>query len=110
MSVLPPVPHDVFTELKKNYIDTGKVRFYSRDLPLDSVHPNAFRAAQAARCAADQGQYWALRDIMGANPDKLDLDNLVVEAGSLKMDTGAFRGCIEPRSTRKRCRRTCWKP
>src|SRR5579863_5436527 len=31
----------VFNELKKNYIDTGKVRFYSRDLPLDSIHPNA---------------------------------------------------------------------
>src|ERR1700757_2921831 len=40
----------VFNEIKKNYIDTGKVRFYSRDLPLDSMHPNAIRAAQAARC------------------------------------------------------------
>lgn len=85
----------VFSELKKNYIDTGKVRFYSRDLPLDQIHPNAIRAAQAARCAAEQGQYWTLRDLMGANPDKLDLDNLVLEAGSLKMDTLAFRGCIE---------------
>ena len=35
----------VFGDLKKNYIDTGKVRFYSRDLPLDSLHPNATRAA-----------------------------------------------------------------
>jgi protein-disulfide isomerase len=85
----------VFTELKKNYIDTGKVRFYSRDLPLDSLHPNAIRAAQAARCAADQGQYWALRDIMGSNPDKLDLDNLVADATRLKMDAGAFRACLD---------------
>jgi protein-disulfide isomerase len=86
---------NVFNELKKNYIDTGKVRFYSRDLPLDQIHPNAIRAAQAGRCAADQGQFWKLRDIMGANPDKLDLENLVTEAGALKMDTKAFRGCIE---------------
>ena len=35
MPLLPAVPHSVFGELKKNYIDTGKVRFYSRDLPLD---------------------------------------------------------------------------
>ena len=84
-----------FAELKKNYIDTGKIRFYSRDLPLDSLHPNAIRAAQAARCGADQKQYWTLRDMMGANPDKLDLENLVRFAGSLKMDTGAFRTCVE---------------
>ena len=86
---------NVFGELKKNYIDTGKVRFYSRDLPLDSIHPNASRAAQAARCASDQGQFWKLRDLMGANPDKLDLENLVTEAGTLKMDTKTFRTCVE---------------
>jgi protein-disulfide isomerase len=84
----------VFGEIKKNYIDTGKVRFYSRDLPLDSMHPNAIRAAQAARCAAEQGQFWALRDIMGANPSKLDLESLVADAASLKMDTEKFRSCV----------------
>jgi len=86
---------NVFGELKKNYIDTGKVRFYSRDLPLDQIHPNAMRAAQAGRCAADQGQFWSLRDVMGNNPDKLDLENLVKEAGGLKMDTKTFRACVE---------------
>ena len=85
----------VFNELKKNYIDTGKVRFYSRDLPLDSMHPNAIRAAEAARCAAEQGQFWAIRDIMGSNPSKLDLDSLVADASSLKMDTTAFKSCVE---------------
>jgi protein-disulfide isomerase len=87
----------VFGELKKNFIDTGKVRFYSRDLPLDQLHPNAIRAAQAARCAADQGQgqYWKLRDLMGSNPDKLDLESLVSAAGSLNMDTTAFRTCVQ---------------
>jgi protein-disulfide isomerase len=85
----------VFNELKKNYIDTGKVRFYSRDLPLDSLHPNAMRAAQAARCAADQDQYWKLRDLMGANPDKLDMDGLLADATSLKMNVGAFKGCLD---------------
>jgi protein-disulfide isomerase len=85
----------VFNELKKNYIDTGKVRFYSRDLPLDQIHPNAVRAAEAGRCAADQGQFWSMRDLMGSNPDKLDLESLVVEAGTLKMDTKAFRTCVD---------------
>lgn len=85
----------VFSDLKKNFIDTGKVRFYSRDLPLDSLHPNAIRAAQAGRCAADQGQFWTLRNLMGSNPDKLDLDHLTSFAADLKMDTIAFRTCLE---------------
>ena len=85
----------VFNEIKKNYIDTGKVRFYSRDLPLDSMHPNAIRAAQAARCAAEQGQFWQLRDIMGANPTKLDMDSILADASTLKMDTAKLRSCVE---------------
>jgi len=83
-----------FPDLKKNYIDTGKVRFYSRDMPLD-FHANAMRAAVAARCANDQGQFWKLRDLMGANPDKLDLANILGFAGNLGMDTNALRTCVE---------------
>jgi protein-disulfide isomerase len=85
----------VFGEMKKAYIDTGKIRFYSRDLPLDSIHPNAMRAAMSARCAAEQGQFWKLRDIMGANPDKLEMASLVDAAASLHMNTEAFRACVE---------------
>ena len=85
----------VFGDLKKNYIDTGKVRFYSRDLPLDSLHPNATRAAEAARCASDQGQFWTIREIMSAHPDKLDMDSLVADAQQLKLDVPAFRSCVE---------------
>lgn len=85
----------VFGELKKNYIDTGKVRFYSRDLPLDAIHPDAIRAAQAARCAGDQGQYWNLRDIMAANPSQLDMNSLVADATGLKMNVNTFRGCLD---------------
>src|SRR5690349_15677375 len=82
-----------FNDLKKNYIDTGKVRFFSRDLPLD-FHANAMRAAQAARCAAEQNQFWALREKMSSNPDKLDLDHIVGFAADLKMDANALRKCI----------------
>jgi protein-disulfide isomerase len=83
-----------FPELKKEYIDTGKVRFYSRDMPLD-FHANAMRAAQAARCAAEQHQFWTLRNIMGTHPDKLDMASLVGYATDLKMDVPAFRTCVE---------------
>ena len=83
-----------FAELKKAYIDTGKVRFYSKDMPLD-FHPNAMRAAMAARCAGDQGKFWELRDTMGANPNSLDLEHIVNFAAGLKIDATALRACID---------------
>ena len=83
-----------FADLKKNYIDTGKVRFYSKDMPLD-FHPNAMRAAQSARCAGEQGKFWELRDVMGGNPDKLDMEHIVGFAADLKMDTTALRACVD---------------
>ena len=83
-----------FAELKKAYIDTGKVRFFSKDMPLD-FHPNAMRAAMAARCAGEQGKFWELRDTMGANPNSLDIDHILGFAASLTMDTGALRACID---------------
>lgn len=82
-----------YPEIKKNYIDTGKVRFYSKDLPLD-FHPNAMRAAQAARCAAEQGKFWELRDMMGANPDKLDMGHIIGFAAGLKLDTEKIQDCV----------------
>ena len=83
-----------FTEIKKAYIDTGKVRFFSKDMPLD-FHPNAMRAAMAARCAGEQGKFWELRDTMGANPNSLDIEHIVGFAANLKMDTAALRACID---------------
>jgi protein-disulfide isomerase len=83
-----------FPDIKKNYIDTGKVRFFSRDMPLD-FHPDAMRAAQAARCASEQKQFWAMRDVMAANPSKLDFNSLLGYAGNLKMDVPAFKACVE---------------
>ena len=83
-----------FAELKKNYIDTGKLRFVSRDLPLD-FHPNALQAAQAGRCAGEQNQFWSMRDRMNSNPEKLDMDNLSEMARDLKLNVASFRSCIE---------------
>ena len=83
-----------FAELKKDYIDTGKLRFVSRDLPLD-FHPNAMQAAEAGRCAGEQGQFWAMRDRMNANPDKLDMGSLVSWAQDLKLNVIGFRACVQ---------------
>ncbi len=54
-------------QLKKEYIDTGKVKFYYRDFPLSQIHPGAQKAAEAARCAGDQNKYWQYHDLIFQN-------------------------------------------
>ena len=83
-----------FPELKKNYIDTGKVRFYSMDFPLD-MHDNALQAAQAGRCAADQQKFWPMHARMHTNPNALNVNNLVEYAAQSGLDVPAFRKCLE---------------
>lgn len=83
----------VFAQLKKDYIDTGKLRFVSRDLPLDS-HASAFKAAQAARCAGDQDQFWQMRDLLIAHSDALNDDSILTSAQRLGLDVISFRSCL----------------
>ncbi len=83
-----------FPDIKKKYIDTGKLRFVSRDLPLD-FHSNAARAAQAARCAGDQRQFWEMRDRLISNASKLSASDVSGYAQALKLDTLQFRNCMD---------------
>ena len=83
-----------FAQIKTNYIDTGKIRFVSRDFPLD-FHENARRAATAGRCAAEQGKFWEMRHVMIVNAEQLKPDNLVAYAGQVKMDPAKFKSCLD---------------
>jgi len=83
-----------FPELKKNYIDTGKVRYYSLDFPL-GMHDKALQAAQAGRCAAEQQKFWPMHGRMHANPNALDVKNLVEYATESDLDVPVFRKCLE---------------
>jgi protein-disulfide isomerase len=85
---------DAYSELKKNYIDTGKVRFVSRDLPLE-FHPFAMKAAEAARCAGDQNKYWELRDALYANSAPPNDDVIKKAVESLSLDAKGFQACLD---------------
>jgi protein-disulfide isomerase len=84
---------DTFAEIKKNYIDTGKVRYVSRDLPLD-FHPNAPGAAVAARCAGEQHKFWEMRDMMVVNAADLTTPSLIKYGQQINLDMTAFGLCL----------------
>jgi protein-disulfide isomerase len=85
---------DAYAELKKNYIDTGKVRFVSRDLPLE-FHPFAMKAAEATRCAGDQNKYWELRDALNSNAASPSEDVIKKAVESLSLDVKGFQTCLD---------------
>jgi protein-disulfide isomerase len=73
----------------------GKVRLSYRDFPLSQIHPQAKIAAEASRCALDQGKYWEMHDAMFADQSKLDEAALVETAAGLGMDHKSFESCLK---------------
>jgi protein-disulfide isomerase len=77
--------HDTFPQIRDTYIGTGKVKYFYRDLPLP-FHPHAMPAAQAARCAAEQGKLWEMHDSLFAEPAALDPGDINSRAAKLGID------------------------
>ena len=75
----------------------GKISWVYKDLPLTSIHPDAVGAAEAARCAGDQGKFWEYRDALFAESRVTkQVHPKIIE--SLGLDAAAFEECI---STKK---------
>ncbi len=80
--------------LFSEYIDTGKVRFVYRDFPRAPNGPS-MDTALAARCAGEQGRYWAMHDHLFSSRNKFSLTQLQQQAEKLQIDVPAFTACFE---------------
>lgn len=80
--------------LFSEYIDTGKVRLVYRDFPRAPSGPSV-ETALAARCAGEQGQYWAMHDRLFASSNKFSTAQLQQQAEALKLDVKQFASCFE---------------
>ena len=84
--------YPVIKELLIKY--EGQVKLAYRDFPLREIHPQAESAAEASRCANDQGKFWEYHDLLFTNPDKLDHAGLVEHARALQLDVESFESCL----------------
>ncbi len=82
-------------KLIKEFIDTGKVKYVLRDFPLSAIHPEAFAAAVAARCAGDQGKYMEMHDQFFAKQATLRQADWNAHAKAVGLDLGDFEACME---------------
>jgi len=81
--------------LKNAYVDSGKARYVFRDFPIDNIHPQARKAAEAAHCAGDQGKYWEMHDLLFQNQQALAPEQLPDYAKRLGLDAAAFSACLD---------------
>ncbi len=86
----------------ENYVDTGKVKFVYRDLPLDSLHPNARPVHIASDCADEQGKFWGYHDMLFDNQSEwgrlpaADLQSTLTQyASELGLESASFEACLE---------------
>jgi len=88
--------------IEENYIDTGKIKFVYKDLPLDNLHPNARSAHIAAECADEEGKFWEYHDVLFQKQAvwqrlaSSDLDIALSQfAVDLGMQAASFESCMK---------------
>jgi protein-disulfide isomerase len=86
---------DTMPQIDNDYVKTGKIRYVLREFPLESIHPLAFKAAEAANCAGEQGKYWEMHDRLFANQNALAAQQLPGHADAVGLDGQKFKTCLD---------------
>lgn len=85
----------VLPQIVKDYVATGKVKYVFRDAPSEVAHPLAEKAAEAARCAADQGKFWEMHERLLSNQGLLAGKELLAHAQAVGLAPGEFQECLD---------------
>jgi len=85
---------DTFPQVKKEFIDTGKIQYIVRDFPLE-FHDHAKAAAIAANCAGQQNAYWQMNDLLFSQQGELGGDLYQEAAKSLGLNEDKFLTCLK---------------
>jgi protein-disulfide isomerase len=86
---------ETMPKIVDQYVKTGKVRYVLREFPIESIHPLAFKASEAALCAGEQGKYWEMHDRLFGNQNALAAAQLPSHAESVGLDAAKFRNCLD---------------
>ncbi len=91
---------EVVPSLIKEYVDTGKVALVFRHFPLDSIHPYAEQAAQAANCAGRRQLFWRFHDRIFTERTAFTASTISAALQSIGADGPEFRTCLASDETK----------
>jgi protein-disulfide isomerase len=86
--------NNILPQIIADYVASSKVRYFFKDLPIENLHPDAFKAAEAAHCAGDQGKYWEMHERLFKSGQELALQDLLFDARMLRLDVAAVDACL----------------
>jgi protein-disulfide isomerase len=85
---------DTQPRIDADYVRSGKVRHVFIHMPIDQLHPDAFRSHEGAACASEQGKFWELHAKLFEKPARA-VDEIVALGQAAGLDTAALRTCME---------------
>jgi protein-disulfide isomerase len=92
---------DSFTQIKQEYVDSGKIKYVYKNYPLE-MHPNAQPAANAAECANEQGKFWEYHDKLFATQTEWEgqesanaTATFKQYAADLGLNAAQFNSCLD---------------
>lgn len=98
-----------YGQIKKDYVDTGKVKVIYMNFPLDSIHPAARDSAIGAVCAHQQGKFWEYHNKLFDEQQELNPQGNTVNYGATEIkawtaeitgiDTAVFNDCLDKKKT-----------
>jgi protein-disulfide isomerase len=80
------------------------VRLVYRHFPIESAHPHALLAAEAAEAAGAQGQFWPMHDRLMQEGARLDRKALDHHAEALQLDMPMYVASLDDAIYRQRIR------
>ena len=84
--------HDTMKQVMENY--PNQVKWVYKHFPLDSIHPYARKAAEAAECAGDQKKFWEYTDSLFEQQSEISLEFLPELATDLGLNVKKFNECL----------------
>ena len=78
-----------------SYVANGDVNLIFKHFPLNSIHPYAQKAGEAAECANRQDKFWEYHDLLFLNQAALDITSLKSYAVQVGLNTNDFNSCLD---------------
>lgn len=84
---------ELYPKLKSAYLDTGKVKYFFRDLPMPE-HATAMQKARIARCAGEQDRFWEAHDLLFREQKTITGNELSHLIQALNLEGVSFTNCV----------------